>query len=121
MVVLPGALQNADASTRGGAFAIQTGTALTVLTGFAVRDFTIKKWTVIWLGIFIILWIFWLLVGFPQITGESFFPQVISINFTPEMTYLLNRATKMVMFFAYLTLFPRVSSAIRAPKKALGL
>jgi len=92
------------------AFAIQIGTALTVLTGFAVRDFTIKKWTLIWLGIFVILWIFWLLVGFPQITGESFFPQVIPINLTRDMTYLLNRATKLVMFFACLTLFPRVPS-----------
>jgi hypothetical protein len=88
------------------AFAIQAGTALTVLTGFAVRDFTIKKWTLIWLGMFVILWVFWLLVGFPQIWGESFFPQVIPINFTNDMTYILNRATKLAMFFAYLTIFP---------------
>jgi hypothetical protein len=87
-------------------FIIQAGIALTVLTGFAVRDFTLKKWTFIWLGIFVALWIFWLLVGFPQIWRESFFPQVILINFTPAMTYLLNRATKLAMFFAYLTLFP---------------
>jgi hypothetical protein len=93
------------------ALAIQVGTTLTVLTGFAVRDFTIKKWTLIWVGIFIILWIFWLLVGFPQISGESFFPQVIQIVFTHDMTYLLNRATKLAMFFAYLTLFPRASSS----------
>lgn len=88
------------------AFAIQVGTALTVLTGFAVRDFTIKRWTIIWLGIFAILWTFWLLVGFPQIWGKSYFPQVIHMNFTHEMTYLLNRGTKLVMFFSYLTLFP---------------
>jgi len=88
------------------AFAIQVGTALTILIGFAVRDFTIKKWTLVWLGLFVILWVFWLLVGFPQITGESFFPQIIPINFTHEMTYILNRATKLAMFFAYLTLFP---------------
>jgi hypothetical protein len=93
------------------AFAIQLATALTVLTGFAVQDFTIKKWTLIWLGIFVILWIFWLLVGFPQITGESFFPQVIPINLAREMTYLLNRATKLAMFFAYLTLFPTLRKA----------
>jgi hypothetical protein len=94
------------------AFAIQIGTALTVLTGFAVRDFTIKKWTIIWLGIFVILWVFWLLVGFPQITGESFFPQVILINFTPQMTYLLNRVTKLAMFLTYLTIYPRIPSPI---------
>jgi hypothetical protein len=93
------------------AFAIQASTALTVLTGFAVRDFTLKKWTLIWLGVFVILWVFWLLVGFPQITGESFFPTVIPINFTREMTYILNRTTKLVMFFAYLTLFPLLREA----------
>ena len=88
------------------AFAIQVGTALTILTGFAVRDFTLKKWTLVWIGLFVILWVFWLLVGFPQITGESFFPQIIPLNFTREMTYLLNRATKLGLFFAILTLFP---------------
>jgi hypothetical protein len=92
-------------------FAIQISTALTVLTGFAVRDFTIKKWALIWLGIFVILWVFWLLVGFPQITGESFFPQAIPIDFNHDMTYLLNRASKLVMFFAYLTLFPTLRNA----------
>lgn len=102
------------------AFAIQAGTALTVLTGFAVRDFTIKKWTIIWLGIFVTLWVFWLLVGFPQISGESFFPQIIPINFTREMTYLLNRTTKLVLFFAYLTLFPRMPSRIPAAKSPKG-
>ncbi len=100
------------------AFAIQVGTALTVLTGFAVRDFTIRKWTLIWLGMFVILWISWLLVGFPQISGESFLPQIVPINFTREMSYLLNRATKLVMFFAYLTLFPRVPSAFPAERSA---
>ena len=95
------------------AFAIQVGTALTVLTGFAVRDFTIKKWTLIWLGIFVILWGFWLLVGFPQITGESFHPQVIPIDLTHDMTYVLNRSTKFVMYLAYLTLFP----SLRAPSR----
>jgi hypothetical protein len=93
------------------AFAIQVGTALTVLTGFAVRDFTIKEWTLVWLGLFVILWVFWLLVGFPQITGESFFPQVIAINFTHDLTYLLNRATKLALFFAYLALFPTLREA----------
>jgi hypothetical protein len=59
----------------------------------------------------VILWVFWLLVGFPQITGESFFPQVIAINFTHDLTYLLNRATKLALFFAYLALFPTLREA----------
>jgi hypothetical protein len=34
------------------------------------------------------------------------FPQVIHIDFTHEMTYVLNRATKAAMYLAYLTLLP---------------
>lgn len=87
-------------------FVIQTGIAATILTGFADGFFTIKKWSLIWLCLFILLWIFWLLVGFPQITGEVIWPQIIPINFTHDMTYALNRATKLMMFLAYCTLFP---------------
>jgi hypothetical protein len=46
------------------------------------------------------------LVGFPQITGKVMFPPIIRLNFTHDMTYALNRATKVVMFFAYLTILP---------------
>ena len=87
-------------------FVIQVGTAATILTGFADGIFTLKKWTFVWLSLFVLLWIFWLLVGFPQITGELMYKQVISINFTHDMTYVLNRATKALMFLAYLSLFP---------------
>jgi lipoprotein signal peptidase len=54
-------------------FVIQSGIAATILTGFAVGFFKLKKWTFIWLGLFVILYVFWLLIGLPQITGESFF------------------------------------------------
>jgi hypothetical protein len=87
-------------------FIIQSGIALTALTGFAVRDFTFKKWTLIWLGIFVALWIFWLLIGYPQITGEIIFSRVMPIDLTYEMNYILNRGTKFIMYLAYLTLFP---------------
>jgi hypothetical protein len=87
-------------------FVIQVGIAATILTGFANGFFTLKKWTFLWLGLFVVLWVFWLLVGFPQVTGEVMFPQVIHINFTHDMTYVLNRGTKAVMYLAYLTLLP---------------
>lgn len=87
-------------------FVIQVGIAATVLTGFAVGLFTLKKWTFFWLGLFAILWVLWQLVGFPQITGEVIFPKVIPIDFTHNMTYLLNRLTKAVLCLAYLTFFP---------------
>jgi hypothetical protein len=87
-------------------FIIQVGSAATILTGFAVGFFCLKKWTFLWLGVFIILWIFWLLIGFPQISGGNFLPQVIPVSLPYSMTYVLNRATKLAMFLAYLTLFP---------------
>ena len=87
-------------------FLIQVGIAATILTGFADGFFRLKKWTFVWLGVFVMLWIFWLLVGYPQITGESFLPPVIHIDFTRDMTYILNRGTKLALFLAYLTLFP---------------
>ena len=93
-------------------FVIQLGTAATILTGFAVGFFTFKKWTFVWLGLFVILYSFWLLVGFPQITGESFLPPVIQVEFTHEMTYLINRSIKFLMYLAYLTLFPPLRNAI---------
>jgi hypothetical protein len=87
-------------------FVIQSGIAATILTGFASGFFSLKKWTFLWLSVFVILYVFWILVGFPQITGGSFTPQVIPIDLTYDMNYLLNRATKLAMFLAYLTIFP---------------
>jgi len=100
-------------------FVIQTGIAATILTGFADRFFTLKKWTFIWLGVFVVLYGFWLLVGFPQITGGSFAPQVIPIDLTYDMNYILNRATKLAMFLAYLTLFPPLR-LLKPPSSAAG-
>ena len=93
-------------------FIVQSGIALTALTGFAVRDFTFKKWTFIWLAIFIALWIFWLLIGYPQITGEIIFSRIMPIDLTHDMNYVLNRSTKLMMYLAYLTLFPPLRKQI---------
>ena len=87
-------------------FVIYIGIAATILTGFAIGYFHLKKWTFIWLGVFIILWVFWLLIGFPQITGGDYTAQVIHIDLSREMNYALNRSTKLAMFLAYITLFP---------------
>lgn len=87
-------------------FVIQVGITATILTGFAVGFFRLQKWTFLWLGLFIISYVFWMLVGFPQITGGSFLPQVIPINFTHDMTYVVNRSTKFLMYLTYLTFFP---------------
>jgi hypothetical protein len=87
-------------------FVIQVGVAATVLTGFAVGLFSLKKWTFFWLGWFVVLWALWQLAGFPQLTGEIIFPRIIPLDFTRDMTYLLSRGTKAALFLAYLTIFP---------------
>jgi hypothetical protein len=96
-------------------FVIQCGIAASILTGFAVGFFKLTKWTFIWLGLFVLLYAFWMLVGFPQVTGGSFSPQVIPINFTHGITYVVNRSTKLLMFLAYLTLFPSLRKAANEP------
>ena len=77
--------------------------------------FKLNKWTFIWLGLFVLLYVFWMLVGFPQVTGGSFSPQKIPINFTHDMTYAVNRSTKLLMFLAYLTLFPPLRRTANEP------
>ncbi len=89
-------------------FIIDVGIAATILTGFATGLFRLTKWTFLFLGIFVALYAFWMLVGFPQITNESFYPQVIHVNFTWPMIYAVNRGTKFFMYLAYLTVFPPV-------------
>ncbi len=86
-------------------FVIQVGIALSALAGFAEGYFTLKKWTFVWFGLFVVLWISWLLVGFPQITGQVMYIPVIKINFTWLMTYVINRLTKVVLFLVYFTFF----------------
>jgi hypothetical protein len=87
-------------------FIIYMGIAGTILTGFAVGYFRFKKWTFLFLVLFIVLWIFWLLIGFPQITGGCFTHPVIHLDLTSAMNYVLNRSTKLAMYLAYVTLFP---------------
>lgn len=87
-------------------FVIQAGIAATILTCFAYGSFTLKKWTFVWLGLFLLLYLFWMLIGFPQVTGEVMYHKIISINLTHGMTYALNRGTKFMMYLAYLTFFP---------------
>ncbi len=100
----PFRMQMPAAEFRG--FVIDVGIALTVLAGFADKHFEIQKWTVIWLALFVASWIFWLLIGFPQLTGQIMFAPVIKIGFSRTMIYIINRATKVILFLVYLTLFP---------------
>jgi len=85
---------------------IQVATALTALVGFAFGKFSLSRSSQIFLGLFIALWIFWLLIGFPQLeSGTNFYPAILNLALTHEMIYVLIRATKaslcLVYFFLY--------------------
>ncbi len=84
---------------------------MSVLAGLAGGHFAIKRWTLIWLGIFGILWAVWLLTGFSQLTGQVMYPPVIRVGLSYPLIYAINRATKLVLFFAYITLFPGMKNA----------
>ncbi len=83
-------------------FTIQVGIALTALAGFGFGKFRLTRWSVIFLGLFILLYTFWLLAGFPQVdNGRDYYPAVINIPFTWNMIYAVNRGTKVLMFLTY--------------------
>ena len=87
-------------------FVIQVGIALTVLTGFAFDKFRVTKLTLIFGFVFVAGWIFWLLVGFPQLdTAENFFPALVKVQFSWDMIYVLNRALKVVLFLIFYSFY----------------
>ena len=87
-------------------FVIQVGISLTVLVGFAFGRFSVSRPSKVFIGIFIISWIIWLLVGFPQLeSGENFYPAIINIPITQNMIYFLNRATKGALCLVYISLY----------------
>jgi len=87
-------------------FIIQAGIAAAVITGFAVGLFSLRPWTFFWLSWFAVVWVFWQLVGFPQLTGDVFFPKLIPLDLPPAATYLLSRSAKALLLLVYLTFFP---------------
>jgi hypothetical protein len=87
-------------------FVIQVGIALTVLTGFAFDKFRVTKLTWIFGLIFVAGWIFWLLVGFPQLNnGENFYPALVKVMFSWDLIYVLNRALKIVLFLIFYSFY----------------
>jgi hypothetical protein len=89
-------------------FVIQAGTAMTVLTGFA--DGRLRFQTVTWilLGLFAAGWAFWLLAGFPQLSGQTILtPPVLPVVVSHAAVYAINRGTKFVLFLVFLSFFPK--------------
>ncbi len=101
-------------------FVIQVGIALTALTGFAFGKFRISTASWIFIGLFVLGWIVWLLVGFPQLnTSEIFFTPVINIHLTWDMIYILNRAIKFALCLAFF-FFYRNNALSRSLPQQLG-
>ena len=87
-------------------FLLQVGVGLTILTGFAMQVFKIKRTNQMLIVLFMITWLFWLSAGFPQIwDGEKIHGAVIHIPMSYQMIYTLNRLTKVVWFLFYFFLY----------------
>ena len=87
-------------------FVIQVGIALTVLTGFAFDKFRVTKLTWIFGFVFVAGWIFWLMVGFPQLNdGENFYPAFVKVQFSWDLIYVLNRALKILLFLIFYSFY----------------
>jgi len=83
-------------------FLIQTGIALTALAGFAFGKFRLSTPSLVFLAIFVLGWLFWLLVGFPQVDNvQNYYSPVINLQLDWNWIYVINRGTKVAMFFAY--------------------
>jgi hypothetical protein len=91
-------------------FMIQSGTALTAMAGFAFGKLKLTRPSLVFLGLFMLLYVFWLLIGYPQVeTGKNVYDVLIKIPFTWNMIYAVNRGTKVLMFLAYFFFFYRTS------------
>jgi hypothetical protein len=92
---------------------IQLGISATVLTGFAFGRFKWNRFSLIAAGVFVAGWIFWLLIGYPQIFSDrTMFPAVLNITLSHDMIYALNRFEKIILFLVFFSFYP-----IRKPSK----
>ncbi|MGD0709290.1 MAG: hypothetical protein ABSA51_12710 [Anaerolineaceae bacterium] len=81
---------------------IQIGIALTGLVGFAFGKFKWSTLSKIFTAIFVIGWVFWLAVGFPQIFSDKLFlPALLPVHLSQSMVYLLNRVLKFALFLVF--------------------
>jgi len=87
-------------------FLLQVGVGLILLTGFTQQVFKLRRASQIMLGLFIVTWIFWFAVGFPQLwDGKNFYNAVLDLPLSWTMIYVLNRVTKFVWFMFYYCLY----------------
>lgn len=87
-------------------FLLQVGVGLILLTGFAQGVFKLRRASQIMLGLFIVTWLFWFAVGFPQLwDGKNFYNAVLDVPMSWTMIYILNRVTKFIWFMFYYCLY----------------
>ncbi len=98
---------------------LQIATALTVLVGFAYTDFRLTTLNKSFLSLFVVTMVIWVSLGYPQLFEvgiEEFYifgykieeyPQLIPIDVSQNMVYLINRLAKVFLFLGYFYLFKR--------------
>jgi hypothetical protein len=90
---------------------IQIGITLAILTGFAVGIFRLTGWTAAWAVLFALMWVVWIAVGFPQISGKVVWPALLPVTLAYWQIYLINRLTKTALWLGYLSIFPPAKPA----------
>jgi hypothetical protein len=86
---------------------IQLGISATVLAGFAFGKFKWNRFSLITAGVFAAGWIFWLLVGYPQIFSDrTMFQAVMNITLSHDVIYALNRFEKFALFLVFFSFYP---------------
>ena len=89
-------------------FLIQLGTALTAVAGFAFGKFHFSRWSKLFLTAFVLLYAFWMLIGYPQVnTSANVYWVIIPVHYSWNMIYAINRGTKVLMFFTYLFFYSK--------------
>jgi len=85
---------------------LQVGVGLILLTGFAQNVFKLKRINFVMLALYVLVWLFWLAVGFPQLwDGKTVYNAVIALPLTWNIIYVLNRSTKIIWFMFYFLLY----------------
>lgn len=88
------------------AFLLQAAVGLIILSGFAQQVFRVGRASLVLLGLFLITWAFWLIVGFPQLwDGQNFYNAVLDLPLNWSMIYVINRLTKFLWFMFYYSLY----------------
>ena len=83
-------------------FIIQVGVALTGMAGFAFNKFRFSSGSKVFAIIFTVGWVFWLVIGFPQLdNGKDFYTPLLIVSITLPMIYGLNRMIKIALCLVY--------------------